>query len=136
MLLGRELLLPWRPSVYAGLGAPAKAAVKREAQGGRIRPPEPAHSDLQFEFRLDRPLDGVAAARVAGEEASAVATSREEVLGEPLEEEEVAQLVERNGVYVNVVDRVREAFKTVEVVRLDCSHVGSSDCKKTEGYNM
>jgi hypothetical protein len=25
---------------------------------------------------------------------------------------------------------VREAFKTVEVVRLDCSHVGSSDCKK------
>jgi RNA-binding protein YhbY len=36
----------------------------------------------------------------------------------------------RNGVYVNVVDRVREAFKTVEVVRLDCSHVGSSDCKK------
>ncbi|TVU43120.1 hypothetical protein EJB05_09561, partial [Eragrostis curvula] len=36
----------------------------------------------------------------------------------------------RNGVYVNVVDRVREAFKTVEVVRLDCSHVGTSDCKK------
>lgn len=36
----------------------------------------------------------------------------------------------RNGVYVNVVDRVREAFKAVEVVRLDCSHVGTSDCKK------
>jgi len=36
----------------------------------------------------------------------------------------------RNGVYVNVVDKVREAFKTVEVVRLDCSHVGTSDCKK------
>jgi len=35
-----------------------------------------------------------------------------------------------NGVYVNVVDKVREAFKTVEVVRLDCSHVGTSDCKK------
>lgn len=36
----------------------------------------------------------------------------------------------RNGVYVNVVDRVREAFQTVEVVRLDCTHVGTSDCKK------
>ncbi|CAB4277803.1 unnamed protein product [Prunus armeniaca] len=37
----------------------------------------------------------------------------------------------RNGVYVNVVDRVREAFKTEEVVRLDCTHVGTSDCKRT-----
>ncbi|XP_058077805.1 CRS2-associated factor 2, mitochondrial isoform X2 [Magnolia sinica] len=36
----------------------------------------------------------------------------------------------RNGVYVNVVDRVREAFKTEEVLRLDCSHVETSDCKK------
>ncbi|ESW25301.1 hypothetical protein PHAVU_003G024100 [Phaseolus vulgaris] len=36
----------------------------------------------------------------------------------------------RNGVYVNVVERVREAFKTQEVVRLDCTHVGTSDCKK------
>lgn len=36
----------------------------------------------------------------------------------------------RNGVYVNVVERVREAFKTEEVVRLDCTHVGTSDCKK------
>ncbi|XP_014490496.1 CRS2-associated factor 2, mitochondrial isoform X1 [Vigna radiata var. radiata] len=36
----------------------------------------------------------------------------------------------RNGVYVNVVERVREAFKTREVVRLDCTHVGTSDCKK------
>ncbi|XP_037454030.1 CRS2-associated factor 2, mitochondrial-like [Triticum dicoccoides] len=36
----------------------------------------------------------------------------------------------RNGVYVNVVDKVREAFKTLEVVRLDCSHCGTSDCKK------
>ncbi|PIA27464.1 hypothetical protein AQUCO_07700021v1, partial [Aquilegia coerulea] len=36
----------------------------------------------------------------------------------------------RNGVYVNVVARVREAFKTEEVVRLDCSHVETSDCKK------
>ncbi|KAB2605922.1 hypothetical protein D8674_005639 [Pyrus ussuriensis x Pyrus communis] len=36
----------------------------------------------------------------------------------------------RNGVYVNVVDRVREAFNTEEVVRLDCTHVGTSDCKR------
>lgn len=36
----------------------------------------------------------------------------------------------RNGVYVNVVDKVREAFKTLEIVRLDCSHTGTSDCKK------
>ncbi|KAF5730556.1 CRS2-associated factor 2 mitochondrial [Tripterygium wilfordii] len=36
----------------------------------------------------------------------------------------------RNGVYVNVVERVREAFNTEEVVRLDCTHVGTSDCKK------
>ncbi|KAH1265506.1 CRS2-associated factor 2, mitochondrial [Glycine max] len=36
----------------------------------------------------------------------------------------------RNGVYVNVVERVREAFKTQEVVKLDCIHVGTSDCKK------
>lgn len=36
----------------------------------------------------------------------------------------------RNGVYVNVVDRVREAFETEEVVRLDCTHVGTSDCKR------
>ncbi|KAF7815811.1 CRS2-associated factor 2, mitochondrial isoform X1 [Senna tora] len=36
----------------------------------------------------------------------------------------------RNGVYVNVVEKVRDAFKTEEVVRLDCSHVGTSDCKK------
>ncbi|KAF5191773.1 Crs2-associated factor 2 protein [Thalictrum thalictroides] len=36
----------------------------------------------------------------------------------------------RNGVYVYVVARVREAFKTEELVRLDCSHVETSDCKK------
>lgn len=36
----------------------------------------------------------------------------------------------RNGVYVNVVERVREMFNVEEVVRLDCTHVGSSDCKK------
>lgn len=32
--------------------------------------------------------------------------------------------------YINVVKRVREAFESVEVVRLDCTHVGSSGCKK------
>ncbi|KAL3851220.1 hypothetical protein ACJIZ3_013102 [Penstemon smallii] len=36
----------------------------------------------------------------------------------------------RNGVYVNVVEKVREAFDTEEVVRLDCTHVGTNDCKK------
>ncbi|KAJ6776491.1 CRS2-ASSOCIATED FACTOR 1 CHLOROPLASTIC [Salix koriyanagi] len=36
----------------------------------------------------------------------------------------------RNGVYVNVIERVRDAFETEEVVRLDCKHVGMSDCKK------
>ncbi|KAK7306982.1 hypothetical protein VNO77_39648 [Canavalia gladiata] len=36
----------------------------------------------------------------------------------------------RNGVYVNVVERVREAFLTEEVVKLDCTHVGTSDCKR------
>lgn len=39
-------------------------------------------------------------------------------------------LAARNGVYVNVVERVREAFKIEEVVRLDCSHAGTSDCKR------
>ncbi|RCV29769.1 hypothetical protein SETIT_6G039500v2 [Setaria italica] len=263
---------------------------KPKALAGNIRPDEPAHSDLPFDFRysysetdpawrpigfreptrfspfgpgrLDRPWDGVAAARGGGGDGEGVERSREEVLGEPLSEEEVAELVERyrhsdcsrqinlgkggvthnmlddihnhwkraeavrikclgvptldmdnicfhledktggkiiyrninililhrgrnydpkqrpaiplmlwkplapiyprlvqnvaegltfeetkelrnkglnsppltkltrNGVYVNVVDKVREAFKTVEVVRLDCSHVGTSDCKK------
>ncbi|KAI4320806.1 hypothetical protein MLD38_034251 [Melastoma candidum] len=36
----------------------------------------------------------------------------------------------RNGVYVNVVERVREAFVVDEVVRLDCKYVGTSDCKR------
>lgn len=36
----------------------------------------------------------------------------------------------RNGVYVNVVLRVRDAFESEEVVRLDCSYVGTSDCKR------
>ncbi|XP_076893236.1 CRS2-associated factor 2, mitochondrial-like [Bidens hawaiensis] len=36
----------------------------------------------------------------------------------------------RNGVYVNVVEKVREAFETQEVLRIDCAHVGMSDCKR------
>lgn len=32
--------------------------------------------------------------------------------------------------YVNVVARVREAFKDEEVLRLDCSYVDLSDCKR------
>ncbi|CAH9108123.1 unnamed protein product [Cuscuta europaea] len=36
----------------------------------------------------------------------------------------------RNGVYVNVVEKVRVAFQTEELVRLDCSRVGTSDCKR------
>ena len=36
----------------------------------------------------------------------------------------------RDGVYANVVETVWEAFKTSEVLRLDCAHVGTSDCKK------
>ncbi|KAL7130983.1 hypothetical protein ABFS83_13G168400 [Erythranthe nasuta] len=36
----------------------------------------------------------------------------------------------RNGVYVNVVEKVRTAFKTADIVRLDCTHVGTSDCKR------
>ena len=95
---------------------------KPKALAGKIRPDEPAHSDLPFDFRysysetdpawrpigfreptrfspfgpgrLDRPWDGAAAARV-GEDASGDERSREEVLGEPLSEEEVAALVER-----------------------------------------
>lgn len=31
---------------------------------------------------------------------------------------------------MNVVERVRDAFEIEEVVRLDCSHVGTSDCKR------
>ncbi|ERN00920.1 hypothetical protein AMTRI_Chr11g99360 [Amborella trichopoda] len=36
----------------------------------------------------------------------------------------------RNGVYVSVMEKVREAFKLQEVVRIDCSGVDTSDCKK------
>ncbi|XP_031480485.1 CRS2-associated factor 2, mitochondrial [Nymphaea colorata] len=36
----------------------------------------------------------------------------------------------QNGVYVNVVEKVRQAFKMEEVVRLDCTYVEKNDCKK------
>ncbi|KAL6202350.1 hypothetical protein ACLB2K_026058 [Fragaria x ananassa] len=36
----------------------------------------------------------------------------------------------RNLVHVNVVDRVKETLMTEEVVRLDCTHAGSSYCKR------
>ncbi|KAH1063285.1 hypothetical protein J1N35_028272 [Gossypium stocksii] len=36
----------------------------------------------------------------------------------------------RNGVYVNVVARVYEAFETKEVIRLECTNVDMSDCKR------
>ncbi|KAK1435630.1 hypothetical protein QVD17_01396 [Tagetes erecta] len=36
----------------------------------------------------------------------------------------------RNGVYVNVIEKVREAFETEEVLKIDCAHVGMSDCKR------
>ncbi|KAG8046669.1 hypothetical protein GUJ93_ZPchr0008g11889 [Zizania palustris] len=149
--------------------APAEAAVKREAQGGGIRPPEPAHSDLPFDFRysysetdpawrpigfreptrfspfgpgrLDRPWDGVAAARVGGEATAAVATSREEALGEPLSEEEVEQLVERyrhsdcsrqinlgkGGVTHNMLDDIHNHWKRAEAVRIKCLGVPTLD---------
>lgn len=32
--------------------------------------------------------------------------------------------------YVNVADKVREAFETEELVRLDCKYVGTSNCKR------
>lgn len=32
--------------------------------------------------------------------------------------------------YVNVVEKVRAAFESDDVVRLDCTHAGTSDCKK------
>jgi len=96
---------------------------KPKALAGKIRPDEPAHSDLPFDFRysysetdpawrpigfheparfspfgpgrLDRPWDGVAAARGGGGDGGGGGRSREEVLGEPLSVEEVADLVER-----------------------------------------
>ncbi|KAK8643933.1 hypothetical protein V6N13_013210 [Hibiscus sabdariffa] len=42
-----------------------------------------------------------------------------------LKDESLLYLKARNGAYVNVVARVREAFET-----LDCTHVGTSECKR------
>ncbi|KAK6946886.1 hypothetical protein RJ641_000359, partial [Dillenia turbinata] len=92
--------------------------------------------------RLDRKWTGTSAPLEEVVDLVTVKEEREIVLGEPLSEDEVAELVERyrhsdcslqinlarNGVYVNVVERVREDFKTEEVARLDC--VGLSDCKR------
>nr|KAJ0198348.1 hypothetical protein LSAT_V11C700345940 [Lactuca sativa] len=36
----------------------------------------------------------------------------------------------RNGVYANVVEKVREAFEVEQVVKLCCAHVGMSDSKR------
>ncbi|KAG6689632.1 hypothetical protein I3842_11G185300 [Carya illinoinensis] len=94
--------------------------------------------------RLDRRWTGTSAPAQQQVDPESVAQARSRVLGDPLTEEEVAELVEhyrhsdcasqinlaRNGVYMNVVARVREALETEEVVRLDCTHVGTSDCKK------
>jgi hypothetical protein len=106
---------------------PPSPPPKPKAEAGKIRPDEPAISDLPFDFRysysetdpawkpigfreptrfspfgpgrLDRPWDGVAAAARGGcgdaGEGGVGAMSREEVLGEPLSEATVAELVER-----------------------------------------
>ncbi|CAD6265988.1 unnamed protein product [Miscanthus lutarioriparius] len=141
---------------------------KPKALAGKIRPDEPAHSDLPFDFRysysetdpawrpigfreptrflpfgpgrLDRPWDGAAAARV-GEDASGDERSREEVLGEPLSEEEVAALVERfrhsdcsrqinlgkGGVTHNMLDDIHNHWKRAEAVRIKCLGVPTLD---------
>ncbi|PWA92780.1 hypothetical protein CTI12_AA015990 [Artemisia annua] len=39
---------------------------------------------------------------------------------------EKKNITSRNGVYANVVEKVREAFEAQEVLRLDCAHVGIS----------
>ncbi|KAG0522792.1 hypothetical protein BDA96_07G068200 [Sorghum bicolor] len=141
---------------------------KPKAVAGKIRPDEPAHSDLPFDFRysysetdpawrpigfreptrfspfgpgrLDRPWDGAAAARV-GEDASGDERSREEVLGEPLSEEEVAVLVEKyrhsdcsrqinlgkGGVTHNMLDDIHNHWKRAEAVRIKCLGVPTLD---------
>ncbi|GJN05299.1 hypothetical protein PR202_ga22917 [Eleusine coracana subsp. coracana] len=113
---------------------------------------------------------------LAGMEPRYQAASREEVLGEPLTKEEIADLVNgsvktkrqlnivyprlvkkvpdgltpeevtemrqrgrhippicklgKNGVYVNLVKQVREAFEVCDLVRVDCSDLNKSDCRK------
>lgn len=141
---------------------------KPKALAGKIRPDEPAHSDLPFDFRysysetdpawrpigfreptrfspfgpgrLDRPWNGVVASRV-GEDAGAGERSREEVLGEPLSEEEVAALVERyrhsdcsrqinlgkGGVTHNMLDDIHNHWRRAEAVRIKCLGVPTID---------
>jgi RNA-binding protein YhbY len=36
----------------------------------------------------------------------------------------------KNGVYVNLVKQVREAFEVCDLVRVDCSDLNKSDCRK------
>jgi RNA-binding protein YhbY len=36
----------------------------------------------------------------------------------------------KNGVYVNLVKQVREAFEACDLVRVDCSGLNKSDCRK------
>ncbi|AQK50344.1 CRS2-associated factor 2, mitochondrial [Zea mays] len=148
--------------------APSTPPPKPKALAGKIRPDEPAHSDLPFDFRysysetdptwrpigfreptrfspfgpgrLDRPWDGTAAARV-GDYASGDERIREEVLGEPLSEEEVAALVERyrhsdcsrqinlgkGGVTHNMLDDIHNHWKRAEAVRIKCLGVPTLD---------
>ncbi|KAL6658908.1 hypothetical protein ACP70R_002948 [Stipagrostis hirtigluma subsp. patula] len=150
--------------------APLTAPPKPKSQPGKIRPDEPATSDLPFDFRysysetdpawkpigfreptrfspfgpgrLDRPWDGVAAAtRGAGGDGVSGERSREEVLGEPLSEAEVAELVERyrhsdcsrqinlgkGGVTHNMLDDIHNHWKRAEAVRIKCLGVPTLD---------
>jgi RNA-binding protein YhbY len=36
----------------------------------------------------------------------------------------------KNGVYANLVKQVREAFEACDLVRVDCSGLNKSDCRK------
>ncbi|KAL6006128.1 CCR4-Not complex caf1 ribonuclease subunit Caf1 [Asimina triloba] len=68
--------------------------------------------------------------------------SREEILGEPLTEEEVKELIKgtmktkrqlhmgKNGLYANLVINVREAFEECELARINCQGMNKSDFKK------
>ena len=39
-------------------------------------------------------------------------------------------LTGKNGVYANLVKEVREAFEACDLVRVDCSGLNKSDCRK------
>ncbi|KAJ0101761.1 hypothetical protein Patl1_04226 [Pistacia atlantica] len=49
--------------------------------------------------------------------------------GEQIREPGVGIVVDQT-LFMDSLERVREAFKTEDVVRLDCSYAGTSDCKK------